>query len=310
MARLIKVADWNSGKRCNVVFVHGLGGHPYDTWRSRPNNNSFWPLWAAEDVKGLAVFSLGYVSPPTNWFGTAMPLLDEAANVLRQLLVEPELKIGPISFVCHSLGGLLIKQVLRSAKEQRSDGAIADFFERIKEVVFIATPHTGLPGKATLMERTRFLVWSSESARDLVANNAELRDLNIGYRGLAEERREQLHHLVYYEMSDTIFGRIVAPDFSDPGLPNCKPVPIAEDHTAICKPRSRQDLVYAETKEFLAKITCDVPIEAKLQTYELPPFGVPWSWGGLVPKLVRVGLLLGFIAAGWTGFHALRDFAS
>ena len=80
MSRLIKIADW-SGEKCgNVVFVHGLGGHPYDTWRRRADDGTFWPLWLAEDVKGLVVYSLGYTSPPTNWIGTAMPLLDEAAT--------------------------------------------------------------------------------------------------------------------------------------------------------------------------------------------------------------------------------------
>jgi hypothetical protein len=106
MSRLIKIADWSGEKRGNVVFVHGLGGHPYDTWRRSPTDDTLWPLWLAEDVKGLSVYSLGYISPPTNWIGTAMPLLDEAASARRVLLNEPELRDGSIVFVCHSLGGL------------------------------------------------------------------------------------------------------------------------------------------------------------------------------------------------------------
>jgi hypothetical protein len=63
VSRLIKIADWDGDKRGNVVFVHGLGGHPYDTWRRSPSDDTFWPFWLAEDIKGLAVYSLGYVSP-------------------------------------------------------------------------------------------------------------------------------------------------------------------------------------------------------------------------------------------------------
>ena len=92
MARLIKIADWDGDKRCNVIFIHGLGGHPYDTWRRAADDQTFWPLWLAEDVKGASVYSLGYLSPPTNWLGTAMPLLDEAAHALRVLLTSEELK--------------------------------------------------------------------------------------------------------------------------------------------------------------------------------------------------------------------------
>jgi hypothetical protein len=51
MSRLIKIADWSGEKRGNVVFVHGLGGHPYDTWRRRADDGTFWPLWLAQDAR-------------------------------------------------------------------------------------------------------------------------------------------------------------------------------------------------------------------------------------------------------------------
>jgi hypothetical protein len=35
VSQLIKVGHWTEEPRASVVFVHGLGGHPYDTWRSR-----------------------------------------------------------------------------------------------------------------------------------------------------------------------------------------------------------------------------------------------------------------------------------
>jgi pimeloyl-ACP methyl ester carboxylesterase len=149
MSRLIKIADWTGEKRGNVVFVHGLGGHPYDTWRRRADDGTFWPLWLAQDIKGLAVYSLGYQSPPSNWIGTAMPLLDEAAHALRVLANSEDLKTGPIAFICHSLGGLIVKQVLRAANEQRSDPHLADFLLRTRQVVFIATSPSPSPGGAT-----------------------------------------------------------------------------------------------------------------------------------------------------------------
>ena len=211
-----------------------------------PTTGTFWPLWLAQDISGLAVYSLGYTSPPTNWIGTAMPLLDEAAHALRVLLNSEDLKTGPITFICHSLGGLIVKQVLRAANEQRNNPDLADFLARTRRVVFIATPHTG-SGKATWMERLGFIAWGSDSARDLVANKPELRDLNFGYRELAKTRGADLRHLVFYEMADTPFGRIVNPDSADPGLSDCRPTPIREDHITIAKPRRRDDLVYAET---------------------------------------------------------------
>lgn len=305
MSRLIQIADWSGEKRANVVFVHGLGGHPYDTWRRSPNDDTFWPLWLAEDVKGLSVFSFGYISPATNWLGTAMPLLDEAANALRLLLNDPRLREGSIVFVCHSLGGLIVKQILRAANEQRSNPEAADFLARVRQVVFIATPHTG-SGKATLIEKLGFLAWGSDSARDLVANKPELRDLNFGYRILARERKDQLRHLSYYEMVNTFFGRIVEPDSADPGLPDCTPTPIREDHITIAKPRRRDELVYAETRNFISRLAPEPIGSVQLRTYPLEPFKMEWSWSQFVPRLIRIGAI-GLVAAGiWLGVPRLH----
>ena len=312
MSRLIKIADWSGQKRGNVVFVHGLGGHPFDTWRHSPDSDTFWPLWLAEDVPGLAVYSLGYISPPTNWIGTAMPLLDEAAHTLRILLNSEDLTTGPIIFICHSLGGLIVKQVLRSGNEQRASPEVDAFFSRVQQVVFIATPHTG-SGKATLIERLGFIAWGSDSARDLVANKSELRDLNFGYRELAKNRIGHLAHRSYYEMVDTLFGRIVNPDSADPGLPNCLPSPIREDHITIAKPRRRDELVYAETRKFVSLLE-EPASPGQLRTYPLEPFKVDWSWRQLLPKFLRLAtaalLVLGIWKGApptWEAIHAIFE---
>ncbi len=304
MARLIRIADWSGTKRGNVVFVHGLGGHPYDTWRRTESDGTFWPLWLAEEVKGISVFTLGYISPPTNWLGTALPLLDEAGHCLRILLNADDLREGPITFVCHSLGGLIVKKILRAANEQRANPAIADLLARTKQVVFIATPHTG-SDKATLMERFGFLVWGSESARDLVANRPELRDLNFGYREFVRTRNGGIAHRAYYEMVKTLLGGIVAPDSADPGLPDCKPVAIREDHITIAKPRRRDELVYVETRNLIRTLAPEPADAGEMRVYPLEPFTMEWSWWQLVPKLVRLAaiVLLGLVL--WQGVPRL-----
>src|ERR1700730_9275401 len=92
MTQLIKIAGWSAGARLNVVFVHGLGGHPYGTWRRGAEGSAFWPEWLARDIPGLAVWTLAYDAPPTNWLGTAMPIQDRAKNVLEWLPGRRELR--------------------------------------------------------------------------------------------------------------------------------------------------------------------------------------------------------------------------
>jgi triacylglycerol esterase/lipase EstA (alpha/beta hydrolase family) len=203
MSRLIKVAGWGAGTRVNVVFVHGLGGHAYDNWCQGAEGNTFWPVWLARDIPGLAAWTLAYEAPPTNWLGTAMPIQDRAKNVLECLLGQRELRGLPLVFVCHSLGGLVVKQVLRAADGRRAygDPEAKGFLDSVKGIVFIATPHTGSI-QATLLDKLRLIAWPSASTVDLIKNNANLRDLNVWYRNWSGAIR----HKVFFEKQEPLSG--------------------------------------------------------------------------------------------------------
>src|SRR6266481_1133490 len=69
MSQLFEVAGPPKEPRASVLFVHGLGGHHYDTWRcntdGKPWNedDTFWPLWLVRDCETLAVYVIGYDAP-------------------------------------------------------------------------------------------------------------------------------------------------------------------------------------------------------------------------------------------------------
>ena len=209
MSQFVPLASWTGTPRANVVFVHGLGGHAYETWRRARTDASLWPRWLAEDVPGLAVHTLAYEAPPSNWLGTAMPLQDRAVNVLENLFGSESLRDGPVVFVCHSLGGLIVKQVLLDLDRQKGRRSEAGaLLDRVVQVVFLATPHTG-SRKATLLDRMRFLAWPSPVAQILVATDPALRAINKDYRELAQDRVGKLSHLIFYETRGTQAGVIV-----------------------------------------------------------------------------------------------------
>ena len=118
MAQIIHVGSGSGEKRSNVIFLHGLGGDPRTTWQSTPDDQSFWPRWLVEDVAGLSVYSIGYEASVSLWDGTAMHLTDRANNVLSRILAESELQTGQLILIGHSLGGLVIKQLLRTAESK------------------------------------------------------------------------------------------------------------------------------------------------------------------------------------------------
>ena len=300
MSKTIRLASWAGAgaPRANVVFVHGLGGHAYGTWRRGAEEAGFWPLWLAEDVPGLTVYTLAYEAAATNWLGTAMPLQDRAVNLREGLLAVPALLEAPLVFICHSLGGLIVKQILLDLARQR-----AALLEHVAGVVFLATPHGG-SRQATLLDRLRLFAWPSAATQGLAANDAALRTINVAYRGLAEERRKTLRHLTFYEMRATAAGMIVDEGSADAGLSGRPPVPIDADHVAIAKPVDRDSLVYALTRAFVAEIGEAPGSPGGSQVLPRPAIDLDRSWN-LAPRIVRVALVGCVLLIGFKGVQAL-----
>ncbi|QIG49442.1 putative lipase [Nordella sp. HKS 07] len=136
------------------MFVHGLGGDAYGTWRYDKTDGAFWPRGLAEEIPGLGVYSLQYAASASRLRGTVMHLQDRSINVFERLILGPGLKTGPIAFACYSLGGLVAKQLLRHAHDKsQSRDEVLQFLDRVTKVVFLATPHMG-SGIASLTDRS------------------------------------------------------------------------------------------------------------------------------------------------------------
>jgi pimeloyl-ACP methyl ester carboxylesterase len=238
----------------HVIFVHGLGGDLHRTWTSPlppPPEERFWPNWLASDITDLAVWSIGYDAPVSEWRGSAMELTDRAGNVLSLLETDHQLAHGELIFIGHSLGGLVIKQFLRKASDGASRRAEAfSIIERTRKVAFLATPHQGAD-LTRWSERLRVILRPSAATRILVRNDQHLRDLNIWYRGWATEKR--IAHLILYETKPTsMFGMVVKPDSSDPGL-SAEPIAIDADHIEIAKPANPNCQIYKLVRSFIER---------------------------------------------------------
>ncbi|WP_165929900.1 hypothetical protein [Rhizobium sp. PP-CC-3G-465] len=243
----------------HVLFVHGLSGHPDTTWKSSDLTEPVWPKWLENDILEIGLWLVGYPAAKTNWAGHSMPLADRAGNILALLLSEPRLATGNIAFVTHSLGGLVVEQILRTAeRDADTDPRAHSFLSRVKKIAFLGTPHRGAL-LASVLTKIGSIVRSSASTRDLITNNPQLRDLNLWYRTfsanngienlqLAEGRPETLMGI---RLPDVI-GTIVQPNSSDAGLPEL-PIVVDQSHRTICSPESRGNEVYIHVRDFLRR---------------------------------------------------------
>ncbi len=244
---LLKIAGCDDpNRKLDVVFVHGLDGDATTTWHPKGDSECFWPRWLAEDIKGVGVWSLGYAVNSTAWKGTAMPLIDRGTNVLDKLELEG-LGNRPLVFVCHSLGGLLVKQVLRHANDY-GNSDYQRILDQTAGIVFLSTPHSGAD-IASWLSHIGSLLRLSVSVEELKAHDPQLRGLNNWFRNSPHARR--IRTLVYCEKR-TVAGLLVVNETSaDPGITGVVPIPLDEDHISICKPNTRQAQVYRRVQRLI-----------------------------------------------------------
>ena len=238
----------NSSRRGDVIFVHGLGGDARKTWhpQEKGDDDNFWCAWLGEDFPDLGIWSLGYEVEPFRWKGNSMPLADRATNSL-DLLDSYEIGDRPIIFITHSMGGLLVKQMLRNARDYGGWSAIAS---QTRGIVFLSTPHSG-SDMASWIKHIGGILQTTVSVEELEAHHSRLRELNLLYRN--DEQFSQIPMLVYCENLPTKGILVVNQTSADPGIKGVFPVFVDFDHISICKVEDRKSRIYRQVKRFIDK---------------------------------------------------------
>lgn len=103
------LGDSKDSTGVDIVAIHGLNGNAYTTWQHENGN-----LWLRDllpsDLPGSRVFTYGY--PSELFFSNSVATLrDYSRQLLVYLKNVPGGRERPIIFICHSLGGIVCKQV-------------------------------------------------------------------------------------------------------------------------------------------------------------------------------------------------------
>ena len=232
----------------DIVFVHGLGGDKFETWRS--SNDESWLQWLATDFPNCRVFTVGYDSAKLAGIlsGDGASIQD-LALIVADGLASREERAPHMLLVAHSLGGLIVKQMLRRCAESLSP----DFIEIGRSVVgvaFLGTPHQGAQMAATLDVLVREFL--SKQSKQLAYGDDNLVDLNNFFRSWAA--RNDLPVRAYYETEKTYGVHVVDKVTADPGVSGCEPVAVQTDHVKICKPATRDAPLFKSMCKFIRQL--------------------------------------------------------
>jgi len=132
-------------KTIDVVAVHGLQGDAYQTWTHE--NGTMWLESILPDkVPYARIMTFGYNS--TIAFSSSdAKLEDKSIELINRLTMKrSSVENGstrPIVFVCHSLGGVLVKKALILAHERSLDTHYKDILDNTKAIAFLGVPHRG-----------------------------------------------------------------------------------------------------------------------------------------------------------------------
>lgn len=248
-SQLQRIANCDRADRIgDVIFVHGLGGDAFGTWhpQGKKDDKQSWLFWLGEDLPDVGIWSLDYEVEPSAWKGQTMPLTDRATNILA-LLDSYDVGDRPIAFVTHSLGGLLIKQMLRHARDQKQQGW-REIVGQTRGIVFLATPHSG-SDLANWISYLSTIFRKTVSVDELKTNSPQLLELNRWFRNNFRDLGINVH--VYFEKYPTSGVLVVDATSADPGIENVIPIPLDYDHIKICCPDSKDTQIFRSLKKFI-----------------------------------------------------------
>lgn len=199
--------------RVDIVLVHGLNGTPDKTWTAK--SGVFWPLdLLPASLKGAQanVMVYGYnadVYSKRNDRSASDNFIHQHAQTLVASLTLYRRSEGtfnnPIIWVCHSLGGILVKRALLYSNDVRAahHEDQRSIFVSTFGLVFLGTPHTGsdaatwalmLQAMADAVILKRFFESESVLLRTLKKENEMLSNINSRFLDIYQRFRIHMVH--------------------------------------------------------------------------------------------------------------------
>ncbi|XP_042565876.1 protein SERAC1 isoform X2 [Clupea harengus] len=256
--------------KADVLFVHGLLGAAFKTWRQKDlvdqsgdstaasgdqeDYTECWPKsWLAADCPYLRVLSVEYDTHLSDWRAKCPAENQRKSLAYRSGELLEKLRTAgvgdrPVIWVAHSMGGLLVKKMLSDASR---DPDLQPLVKNTAAILFYSVPHHGT-FMAEYSVNARYLLFPSIEVRELCRDSPALRDLNETFLDIARDRDIQI--LSFAETLPTNIGPmikilVVPEQTADLGIGELIQVDV--DHLNICKPEKKDSFLYRRSLQFI-----------------------------------------------------------
>ncbi|KAM6915699.1 protein SERAC1 [Xenentodon cancila] len=258
----------NQPVKADVLFIHGILGAAFKTWRQKDRSTSevereaeskedyteCWPKsWLAADCPNLRVMSVEYDSHLSDWMAKCPVENQRKSLAYRSKELLKKLKLAgigerPVVWVAHSMGGLLVKKMLLDASQ---DPDMQGLLKNTKGILFYSVPHRGT-FMAEYSVNVRYLLFPSIEVRELCKDSPALRNLNESFLNIAKENEFSV--LSFAETLPTNIGPmikilVVPTQSADLGIGELIEVDV--DHLNICKPEKKDSFLYKRSLQFI-----------------------------------------------------------
>ncbi|KAK8137877.1 Protein SERAC1, partial [Apiospora sp. TS-2023a] len=244
--------------KVDVVLVHGLNGDPQRTWTAK--NDVFWPTdLLPHSLRNTRANILVYgynadvyskkhgVNPSDNFiFMHAQTLVTSLTHYRK----DEQSSNNPIIWVCHSLGGILVKRALLYSNDLRASQHedYRQIFVSTFGIIFLGTPHVGsdmgswavmLQGMSDAVVPKAF--WHSESVllKTLKRDNETLQNINNHFLDVYQRFKILMAHENHKTDLKGTKMLVVDAQSASPQLPGVTYFAIEATHSGMCKFESR-----------------------------------------------------------------------
>ncbi len=262
---IINLSAKNNDCKLDVVFIHGLDGDAYNTWKNE--YGEIWPEWLCDDFNNVAVWTIGYNAASSAWEKDTMSMSERGYNLIEEIHANKNLGNKPLFFIVHSMGGLILKYILELSHQQNK---YVDILNNTKGICFLSTPHNGSNG-ANILKALNIFYRANFVVKELSKNNNELDRLANSFSNIVIQNN--LKCFTFYETQEvrkehfTFLGKkiplfllgkkgiqIVTRDSAKGNFNQENPIPLDRDHINICKLKNKDELVYKKIIEYISKI--------------------------------------------------------